>query len=140
MTTTASPPRVLFVCVSNAGKSPMAEALMHQVAGAAITATSAGTAPKTAVNAVSAQALAEVGADISAHVPQALTAEAIAEADLVVILGEEARPHLPAGTAVQRWSTDEPSTRGIEGLERMRIVREDITARVLALREELLQR
>jgi arsenate-mycothiol transferase len=35
------------------------------------------------------------------------------------------------------WVPDEPSERGIEGMERMRLVRDDITARVQKLLAEL---
>jgi arsenate-mycothiol transferase len=34
--------------------------------------------------------------------------------------------------------TDEPSDRGIDGIERMRLVRDDIAARVADLRDRLL--
>ena len=39
---------------------------------------------------------------------------------------------------LERWVTDEPSTRGIEGMERMRLVRDDIDERVRGLIAELL--
>lgn len=39
---------------------------------------------------------------------------------------------------LERWRTDEPSTRGIEGAERMRLIRDDIDARVRQLIEEML--
>ena len=38
---------------------------------------------------------------------------------------------------LERWRTDEPSHRGIEGMERMRLVRDDIDARVRSLIDEL---
>ncbi|MCV7192776.1 low molecular weight phosphatase family protein [Mycolicibacterium brumae] len=60
---------VLFVCVSNAGKSVMAAGLMRHAASPNIRITSAGTHAKTAVNQLSAQALAEIGVDISGHQP-----------------------------------------------------------------------
>ena len=94
---------------------------------------SAGTDPGTATNAQSVASLAEVGVDISGHRPQPLTPELVAAADLVVLLGEEVQADLPAGTRVERWVTDEPSARGVEGAERMRLVRDEIAARVRAL-------
>ncbi len=39
---------------------------------------------------------------------------------------------------MRNWDTDEPSERGIDGIERMRLVRDDIAARVQALAGELL--
>jgi arsenate-mycothiol transferase len=64
-----STPCVLFVCVKNGGKSQMAAALMKKVAGDAINADSAGTAPGDTVNDLSAQALHEVGVDITGNTP-----------------------------------------------------------------------
>lgn len=57
----------------------------------------------------------------------------MAAADLVITLGREARIEPVSGTRVENWVTDEPSERGIEGVERMRLVRDDIAARVLDL-------
>ena len=42
-----------------------------------------------------------------------------------------------AGTRFLTWLTDEPSARGIEGMARMRLVRDDIAARVRALAADL---
>ncbi|GAB3287080.1 arsenate-mycothiol transferase ArsC [Kineosporia babensis] len=125
--------KVLFVCVRNGGKSQMAAALMRQHAGASIAVDSAGTDPGSKLNAQSVQALAEVGADMSGQTPKALTSDMVADADLVVVLGAEAQVEPVGGTPVITWETDEPSLRGIEGMERMRLVRDDINTRVLAL-------
>ncbi|BBZ14564.1 arsenate-mycothiol transferase ArsC [Mycobacterium branderi] len=133
---TTTPPTVLFICVSNAGKSVMAAGLMRHIAGPTIHVTSAGTRAKTAVNDLSAQALAEIGVDISDHRPVQLTDQMLDDADLVVIVGTQAELDHP-GTTIQRWDTDEPSLRGIDGIERMRIIRDDINTRVQALAAEL---
>ncbi|MHC9297295.1 low molecular weight phosphatase family protein [Mycobacterium sp. LTG2003] len=128
---------VLFVCVSNAGKSVMAAGLMRQATGPNIHVTSAGTRAKTAVNALSAEVLAEVGVDISNHQPTQLTDQMIDDADLVVIVGSQAHLDNHPGTRIQRWDTDEPSLRGIDGIDRMRIIRDDINTRVKDLAAEL---
>ncbi|MPQ96959.1 low molecular weight phosphatase family protein [Modestobacter sp. I12A-02628] len=138
-----TPPRVLFVCVRNAGKSQLASGLMQRTAGGSVAVASAGTSPGSAVNALSAQALAEVGVDITAARPRAVTAGLVADADVVVTLGAEAQldPAVVAaaapGTRFETWVTDEPSARGIDGLERMRLVRDDIDARVTDLYRRL---
>jgi arsenate-mycothiol transferase len=62
-------PTVLFVCLSNAGRSVMAQGLMHHTARKRINATSASTRAKTAVNELSAQVLAELGINILDHQP-----------------------------------------------------------------------
>lgn len=129
--------KVLFVCVRNGGKSQMAAGLMGKYAGPGIDVDSAGTEPGTKLNAQSVQALQEIGVNLSGQTPKALTSELISDADLVVVLGQEARVEPVDGTPVIIWETDEPSRRGIEGMERMRLVRDDIAARVKALSGEL---
>lgn len=134
-------PHVLFVCVKNGGKSQMAAGLLRRAVAAhpdaPVTVTSAGTRAGTALNAQSAQSLAEVGVDISDQRPRQLTDDLVAAADLVVVLGDEAHVDPVDGTPVEVWRTDEPSARGIEGLERMRLVRDDIAARVDELHHRL---
>ena len=127
---TTGAPSVLFVCVKNGGKSQMAAGLMAKRAGDAIEVESAGTKPGTAVNALSAESLAEVGVDISANTPKPVTEEMVRAADVVVTLGREAHVDQVPGTVFENWDTDEPSERGIDGIERMRLVRDDIARRV----------
>ena len=133
-------PGVLFVCVRNGGKSQMAAALMRLHAGDAVEVHSAGTRPGAAINSLSAEAVAEVGADMSGEAPTALDPDLMRRVDRVVVLGAEAAGEIGDDdevTAVDVWRTDEPSDRGIEGLERMRLVRDDIDRRVRALIAEL---
>lgn len=42
------------------------------------------------------------------------------------------------GTRFESWDTTEPSDRGIDGVERMRLIRDDIAERVEALVDRLL--
>lgn len=130
-------PRVLFVCVKNGGKSQMAAGLLRSLVGASVDVESAGTAPGASINALSAEALLEVGIDITDRTPRRLTDEMIRQADRVVVLGAEARVESVGGTPVEVWDTDEPSRRGIDGIERMRLVRDDIADRVARLADEL---
>ncbi len=123
-------PTVLFVCVKNGGKSQMAAGLTKKAAGDTVTVTSAGTRPGTAVNALSAESLQEVGIDITHETPKALTPEMVAAATVVVTLGRDAKVDPVPGPRFQNWDTDEPADRGIDGIERMRLVRDDIAARV----------
>ena len=136
----ADKPSVLFVCVKNGGKSQMAAGLMDKVAGDSVTTASAGSKPGSAVNDLSAEVLAEVGVDISQNVPRQITREDQEQADLVVILGPEAQVDEVERTLYERWETDEPSERGIDGIERMRLVRDDILERVTTLHTTLTTR
>ncbi|MGP9583420.1 MULTISPECIES: arsenate-mycothiol transferase ArsC [unclassified Brachybacterium] len=139
MSAPSTTPSVLFVCVKNGGKSQMAAALMEARAAGAVEVHSAGTKPGTAVNALSAEVVAEVGGDMSAAVTKPIDPALLARVDRVVVLGEEAvvDPVPDMAGTIDTWVTDEPSERGIEGAERMRLVRDDIDRRVQALLTEL---
>lgn len=125
---------VLFVCVGNGGKSQMAAALAARHAPE-WEIHSAGTKPGSKLNTESVEAIAEVGADMSGGTPKGIDEKLLRRVDHVIILGDDAELELPADAAgtLERWSTDEPSLRGITGMERMRLVRDDIDARVQAL-------
>lgn len=133
-------PSVLFVCVKNGGKSQMAAGLMRKAAGDRVAVYSTITAPGSAINALSAQSLLEVGVDITAERPKPIDRVLLREVDLVVTLGREARVEVPPGIRLENWDTDEPSERGIEGIERMRLVRDDIATRVDELSEQLTEK
>lgn len=123
-------PAVLFVCAKNGGKSQMAAGLMRHLAGDEVDVYSAGTKPATAINALSAESLHEIGIDITGESPKPVDPQRVRDVDVVVILGREAELAPVPGTEFQIWDTDEPSERGIGGIERMRLVRDDIAARV----------
>ena len=133
-------PTVLFVCVKNGGKSQMAAALMRLHAGDAVEVHSAGTRPGSAINALSAESVAELGADMSGETPRAIDPDLLRQVDRVVVLGGEAKVEPVDGMAgtIEVWHTDEPSERGIEGMERIRLVRDDIDQRVRTLQRNLL--
>lgn len=127
-----SRPSVLFICKGNGGKSQMAAALARKHAGDSWDIHSAGTDPADHLNAESIEAIAEVGADMSHGVPTAIDPHLLRSVDHVIVLGNQAQVDMPAGAhgSLERWETDEPSTRGIQGMERMRLVRDDIDRRV----------
>ena len=128
---------VPFVCVKNGGKSQMAAGLMRKIAGDTATVDSAGTKPGAAINRLSAETLLEVGVDISDQTPKQLTDDLTAAADRVIVLGRDAQVQSADSTPVEYWDTDEPSERGIDGIDRMRLVRHDITRRVETLAHRL---
>lgn len=133
MTDATRKPSVLFVCVKNGGKSRMAAGLMAKISEGAVQVYSAGTKPGTSVNDLSAQALAEVGVDITGNTPTLIDPRLVREVDLVITLGRDASVNPVPETQFENWDTDEPSERGIDGIERMRLVRDDIAARVASL-------
>ncbi|KUM38268.1 arsenate-mycothiol transferase ArsC [Arthrobacter sp. EPSL27] len=137
MTESTRTPSVLFVCSKNGGKSQLAAGLMNQLANGTVTVHSAGTKPGTSLNPQAVESLAELGIDITGEHPKAVTDDVLNEVDVVIVLGNEAKVDARDGKRIEVWDTDEPSERGIEGMDRMRLVRDDIKARVEALYAEL---
>ncbi|WP_432395348.1 low molecular weight phosphatase family protein [Pseudarthrobacter sp. L19] len=137
MTETTKTPGVLFVCSKNGGKSQLAAGLMNQFAGGSVTVYSAGTNPGKSLNLQAVESLSELGIDITGEHPKPVTDEVLDAVDVVIVLGNEAKVEAPEGKRLEVWDTDEPSERGIEGMERMRLVRHDIKARVRKLHAEL---
>ncbi len=135
-----SRPVVGFVCVSNAGKSQMAEALLRARVGDRVEIWSAGTKPSPkGPNPESAASVARAGADMSQATSKGIDADLMGRTDRVVVLGADAQleplPYAPG--RLERWVTDEPSERGVEGAERMDLIRDDIARRVDGLVREL---
>ena len=128
-------PSVLFVCVHNAGRSQMAAGFMSHLSGGAVDVLSAGSAPKDSINPIAIEAMAEVGIDIANNVPKILTPEAVQASDAVVTMGcGDACPFYP-GKRYEEWVLDDPAGQGIESV---RIIRDEIKKRVETLLTELL--
>ena len=115
----------------------MAAGLMRQSVGDRVHVDSAGTRPGANLNELSVRAMREIDVDITGQTPKPVTPDLVGAADLVVILGREARLDPVEGARFEVWETDEPSERGIEGEDRMRLVRDDIAARVRELAHDL---
>jgi len=131
---------VLFVCVHNAGRSQMAEALFNHLArerGLPFRAESAGTSPAPAVHPVVVEAMREVGIDLSDRRPSLLTEEQVRRARRVITMGcavdAEACPAV-LWKGVEDWGLPDPQGRP---LEEVRHIRDEILRRVLRLLEEL---
>ena len=128
-------PTVLFVCVHNAGRSQMAAGFMNSLGAGRVEVLSAGSAPKDSINPIAVQAMQEVGIDISNNVPKVLTPEAVQESDAVITMGcGDACPFYP-GKRYEDWVLDDPAGQGIEPV---RVIRDEIKARVEKLLAELL--
>lgn len=131
----ANKPTVLFVCVHNAGRSQMAAGFMNAIGAGRVEVLSAGSAPKDSINPIAVQAMQEVGIDISNNVPKVLTPDAVQESDAVITMGcGDACPFYP-GKRYEDWVLDDPAGQGIESV---RIIRDDIKKRVEQLLSELL--
>ena len=131
----ANKPSVLFVCVHNAGRSQMAAGFMTHLGQGRVEVLSAGSAPKDSINPVAVEAMAEIGIDISSNSPKILTPEAVQQSDAVITMGcGDACPFYP-GKRYEDWVLEDPAGQGIESV---RIIRDEIKVRVENLLAELL--
>ena len=125
---------VLFVCVGNAGRSQMADALFRLAAHEEHRSRSAGTAPAESVHPGVVEAMRELGIDLSGRTPRRLEIADAEWADLVVTMGcGDACPVIP-GRRYLDWQLEDPKDKGIE---RVREIRDEIAARVEELLGEL---
>lgn len=121
---------VLFVCLQNAGRSQMSQALFERAAGGRHTALSAGTTPAKHVHPEVIEAMRELGIDVAGRRPQLLTRELAEQADVVVTMGcGDACPYIPGKHYVD-WGLPDPNGRPIS---EVRHIRDDIARRVTAL-------
>ena len=109
--------RVLFVCVQNAGRSQLAQALYEAHGGEA---RSAGSRPAEEVHPVVVEALEEIGIDISERKPKGLTHEDMEWADLVVTMGcGDECPYI-AGKQYLDWNLADPAGLCLEDVRELR--------------------
>ncbi len=125
---------VLFVCIQNAGRSQIAQALFERSAGGLHDARSAGSRPATHVHPEVVAVLAEDGIDVSGNVPHRLDGDDMTWADVVVTMGcGDECPFIPGKRYID-WDLEDPAGQPIE---RVRVVRDEIGRRVDALLHEL---
>lgn len=128
-------PSVLFVCVHNAGRSQMAAGYLRHLAGGRVEVRSAGSIPAEQINPVAVEAMREEGIDITAEHPKILTTEAVQDSDVVITMGcGDACPIFP-GKRYEDWKLEDPAGQGINAV---RLIRDDIRQRIETLLAELL--
>jgi arsenate reductase (thioredoxin) len=126
--------RVLFVCLHNAGRSQMSEALFARAAGDRHEARSAGTTPGDRVHPEVVEAMNELGIDLGDRRPKRLTDEDAEWADVVVTMGcGDECPYIP-GKRYLDWDLPDPKGRP---LAEVRATREEIERRVGKLLTDL---
>jgi len=126
--------RVLFVCLHNAGRSQMSEALFAQAAGGRHEARSAGTTPGRRVHPEVVEAMREIGFDLADRVPRKLERSDAEWADVVVTMGcGDECPFIP-GKRYLDWELEDPSGQPLDAVRR---TRDEIERRVEALVAEL---
>ena len=113
----------------------MAAGFMSTLSGGKVEVLSAGSAPKDSINPIAVEAMAEVGIDIANNVPKVLTAEAVQQSDVVITMGcGDTCPFFP-GKRYEDWVLDDPAGQGIESV---RVIRDEIKKRVEDLLKEII--
>jgi arsenate reductase len=124
----------LFVCLHNAGRSQMSEALFTRAADGRHEARSAGTTPGERVHPEVVEVMAEVGVDLAGRVPKLLDTVDAEWADVVVTMGcGDKCPYIPGRRYVD-WEIPDPKGRPVDVV---RATREEIAQRVDVLLNEL---
>jgi len=125
---------VLFVCLHNAGRSQMSQALFERAAPGRHRALSAGTTPAEHVHPEVIEVMRELDIDLSTRRPQLLTRELAEQADVVVTMGcGDECPYIPGKRYID-WDLPDPKGRP---LEEVRATRDEIDRRARELSAEL---
>ena len=120
-------PRAYFVCIGNAGRSQMAQALYEHRGGEA---RSAGSRPELELHPQVVEAMREVGISLEGRRPKAITQEDVEWADVVVTMGcGDACPVLPGKRYID-WNLPDPV---VMPLEEVRVLRDEIERRLTEL-------
>jgi len=117
-------PRAYFVCIGNAGRSQMAQALYERMGGEA---RSAGSQPAPEVHPEVVEVMRELDVDLSERSPRGIEQEDVEWADVVVTMGcGDACPVLPGKRYVD-WNLPDPAGRPVDEI---RALRDDIQRRL----------
>ena len=128
-------PRVLFVCVHNAGRSQMAAGFMEHIGGERVEVLSAGSVPKESINPTAVEVMAEKGIDIAGRRPKMLSNESVEASDVVITMGcGDACPFYP-GKRYEDWALEDPAGKD---LETVRKIRDQIEEHVRKLLTEII--
>lgn len=127
-------PSILFVCVHNAGRSQMAAGYLTHLAGDTVEVRSADSARASSINPRVVEAMLEESINLADQIPKVLTADAVQRSNVVITMGcGDACPFYP-GT---RYLDRKPEDPAGQGLEAMRLVRNEVRRLVEELIKEL---
>ncbi len=126
--------RALFVCLHNAGRSQISEALFRRAAEGRHEVRSAGTTPAEQVHPEVVEAMGELGIDLGGRRPRRLSRADAEWADVVVTMGcGDECPYIPGKRYVD-WDLPDPKGQPVEAV---RATRDEIERRIEALVGEL---
>ena len=123
------PVRVVFVCLGNSCRSPMAEGFARHYGSDVIDASSAGLAPANRIQPLTRKVMLDKNIDLSAYYPKTLAEVALGGCDLIVNMSGQKLMAVD-GAATEEWTVRDPVG---ESEEVYIEVREEIERRVMAL-------
>lgn len=104
--------KVLFICLGNACRSPMAEAIARKDAADEIEPSSAGLAPLGFVAQMTKETLTRNGYTPDDLASKAISAEALVAADLIINMSGRPREHafrfIPHRARIEDWEIEDP--------------------------------
>ncbi len=122
------------MCLHNAGRSQMSQALFERMAAGAHEARSAGTTPGIEVHPEVVEVMRELGVELAGRKPGPLTTKLATWADVVVTMGcGDECPVIPGRRYID-WALRDP--KGLP-VDEVRAIRDDIAQRVAELVDEL---
>lgn len=97
---------ILFVCIGNICRSPMAEAIANTYGKDVLRAQSAGVSPGMSPSALTRRVLAEKNIALGEHVPRPLDLIDMREVDLLVNMSGYDLP--PMARKIEQWDVQDP--------------------------------
>jgi arsenate reductase (thioredoxin) len=126
---------VLFVCIQNAGRSQIAQALFERAAAGRHQACSAGSRPAQHVHPEVVEVMREIGIDLESHKPHRLDQADMEWADVVVTMGcGDECPYIPGKRYID-WELLDPAG---QPPDVVRGIRDEIGRRVADLLDQQL--
>jgi len=126
--------RVLFVCVQNAGRSQIAQALFERTTDGGHAARSAGSRPADSVHPEVVEVMRELDIDVAGRTPHRLEPADLEWADHIVTMGCGDECPVVPGKRYEDWELPDPAGRPLEDI---RVIRDEIAVRVGSLVSEL---
>ncbi len=134
MTVAKEKPKVVFVCVENAGRSQMAQGFAEAFGKGKVEVYSAGSRPSSQINPLAIEVMKERGIDLFGRKPKGLNDLPLIEMDYLVTMGcEEVCPAVPAKKIIE-WQIPDPKGKPIDEVRR---IRDTLEAKVRTLLEEV---
>jgi protein-tyrosine-phosphatase len=112
--------KILFVCIKNSSRSPMAEALLKIWAKRGVQVSSAGIKPGKKVNEEAVKAVREVGCDLSGHEPKHISDFSDIKFDYVAKMDVPDLGDMVTAKWIADWDIPDPAQGGLKEYRKIR--------------------